>query len=114
MIEINDTMKAAVVKVIYDSLTVEQRDKLLQDAVASLLVSYADKRSPLARIFDDCAFQVARQVVSDKLQNDPAFKEQVGLLYAEAFRRIFEEQRELTITKMANAISSALSEFRDR
>lgn len=121
MIEVTESMKAAVVKVIYDSIDEESRKKMLEDAIQSLLTvkkkdlyGRDNGESPLSEMFANGVFTVAQQVIREKMQNDPELRRKIETLYAEAFNRIFEAEREATITRMAQNISNALSDLRDR
>lgn len=121
MLEINDNVRAVMVKVLYDSITAEQREKLLQDALASLMTPspqdnwLRDKKpSPLEKIFTDCAYDIARKIISEQMAKDDKVKSDIEKLYAEVLTRVFVTDREQTVTKMALALKQALSELRDR
>jgi len=121
MVEVTEAMKAAVVKVIFDSISEEERKKMIEDSIQSLLtVKKKDPYgrdsgdSPLSEMFANGVFTVAQQVIREKMQNDPELRKKIETLYSEAFTRIFETEREATITRMAQNISNALADIRDR
>jgi hypothetical protein len=121
MLEINDNVRAVMVKVLYDSITAEQREKLLQDALASLITPPPQENwhrgkqpSPLEKIFTDCAYDIARQIISEQMKKDDKVKSDIEKLYAEALAKVFVTDREQTVSKMASALTQALAELRDR
>ncbi len=120
-IELDDTMKAAVAKVIFESLTEEKRDELLQNAIQGLLTTppregFGDKQrnSPLADMFKYSVEAVARDLVKEKVEGDPKLKTELEKMYAEAFQKVFVDEREKVVENLAKAIGTALDNIRYR
>jgi len=116
MLEINDNVKAVMVKVLYESITTEQREKLLQDALASLMIpskrenwQHSEQPSPLVKIFTECAYDIARKIISEQMMKDDKVKSGIEKLYAEALARVFDTDREQTVSRMAASLTQALA-----
>jgi hypothetical protein len=110
-------MKAMVAKSIVDSLTGEAREKLITDAIQSLLAAprdgsnyYGSKISPLQQAFNSAVEQEARKYAADAISNDPVFKEQIAKLFADVAAKLFdEENRGVMVSNIANVIQRALT-----
>jgi len=121
MLEINDNVRAVMVKVLYESITTEQREKLLQDALASLMVPpkrenwhHSEQPSPLVKIFTECSYDIARQIIAEQMTKDDKLKSDIEKLYAEALAKVFVADREQTVSRMAASLTQALAELKSR
>lgn len=109
----DETMQTFVAKVLFDSFTLDQREKLVQQAIKGMLEKPAttgyggDRRSVLQRAFDYAAEHVAQRIVTEHLTTDATFIANVKSLMVEATERAFNVDgggRE----KMVSAISEAI------
>lgn len=76
-IQVDDAaMHMLVSKAILEGLTVEKRDELLLTSIKQLMVmpkgQYAEKVTPLQRIFEDEAQKVARMLIREELDKPAA------------------------------------------
>ena len=108
--------EAMVSKAIFDSLTKEDRDKLVTDAISTLIhekpkESYGSRRykSHLAEIFDQCVFTVAREVVNEELRKPETRTLLAGAVQAAMIKALDPESADYQqlISTLAGAIGSA-------
>jgi hypothetical protein len=113
-LSLDDTLKALVVKAVFDSVPQAKREELLKAAIEKLLTPERDayskrEKTPLQELFEQAVYGHAREVVSKMLADDPKFKEQLEGVFRDACKKVFEEQREVTVTNMASAITNAFN-----
>lgn len=96
------------------SLGPEKRDKLIGEAIKSLLDpnGYGRKTSVVQDAFEDAAKRVATDYIEGKLTADEAFKSQVSKMIEEAVERVMVINREQTISRMAEALVRAMGDGR--
>jgi len=110
-----EQMTALVSKAIFDGLTQEAKDQMLQKALRHLMTKeeksygYGPKRTPLEEAFQSAAFTVTRQIAEDRLSNDPEFKANIESMFADLGKMLFgEKMRAKLIETMADAVLSGL------
>jgi hypothetical protein len=112
-----EAMEAIVAKAIFESLTPETRNALLEKAVTSLFErkrgnSY-DSRTELQQLFDDATKSVAGKLVREHLETNADFVAKIDQIFKDAVERAFkDEKREAMVTAIADAIVKGVS--RDR
>jgi hypothetical protein len=119
-VNLDEAMKAAVTKVIFESLTERKRDELLQNAIQSLLTTppheggfgAKQRNSPLADMFKEAVQNIARKMVGEKVDADAKLKAELEKIYAEAFQKVFVDEREVVVDNLAKAIGTALENIR--
>lgn len=88
------TVEGLVSKAIFDLLTPEKRDELIQGAIQSLMKrpvgSGFNQMSELERLFADAASNAARKVVTARLEADPSFEAGVKQVFEKAWKSAFE------------------------
>lgn len=107
-------LKEIVSEAILRAIDEKQRETLIAQAIAHLLAEektgYSRDQSPIKRAFNQAAYEVAIQSARSALAGDPAVKEKIVGLIAEASERVFETNRERTVERMAQAIAEGLSD----
>jgi hypothetical protein len=111
----DDQMREIVSAAILQTVTAENRDTLITEAIANLLrpkeARYGPKTSLLQEAFDFAVNEKARQILTEMLDTDQKIKAQVSDIIAKAAEKAFnEERKEQMIDSMARAIATA---FRD-
>lgn len=107
------TLKSIVAKAIFDGITPENREKLLSEAITSLLTApppgrYGETQrpSPLASIFENEVSNLAREAVRERFKTDPAVKEMVSALVTKSIAAMAENDD--VSSGIANLIAAAL------
>ncbi len=107
----DDAMKSLVAKAIFDGLSPEAREKLMTEAIASVLSekvkrehwSSGPERTKLGEIFYTALSQCAREYVYEHVKTDSAFRDKVkGLVEANMVKII--EQLEGSIADLASEV----------
>ncbi len=106
----DEQMSTIVSKAIFESLSAEDRDKLIQGAIASLLIPerggvYGSKKSPLESAFLNAASIAAHGLAIQELEGDTVFQLRLKELIHEATERVFTTDREKILNSIVNAIS---------
>ena len=106
-----EQMTALVSKAIFDGLTQEAKDEMLQKALRHLMTKddrsygHGPKRTPLEESFQSAAYAVTREIATQKLQTDEAFRSNIEALFAELGRKLFEGPlREKLVERMADSV----------
>lgn len=100
-------MKEVVTKAIFDSLEEKKKEQLIKAALESLLTvgnSSYNRTSPLQDAFNDAVRIKSREIISEKLANDEAFKAELNKLISEAMTKFFTQKREEAIDKMVDGL----------
>jgi hypothetical protein len=100
-------MKEIVVHAMYESIDKDAREKLIKEALATLLAPSEGKfgrmgPSALERAFQDEVGRVASAMVRDDLQNNPENREKVRAAVAAAFDKFFAG------TELSDRMASAM------
>lgn len=117
-VKIDDAaMKELVAKAVFDKITPEQRDELLQSAIVTLITERkryphdTKKSTPLGELFERAVQSIADELIKEDLKQDAKFKEQLVKLYHDAWDRIFDtdsEVREKIIDRLSVVFSEVL------
>lgn len=109
-------LKAVVVKAIFDSIPQEAREKMLTEAVASLLVVPPKDtwgrppQAKLSEIFENEVYNFARQTVREKFASDPVIQDGVKKLAAAALTQLLTD--ESIATNIAAILSRSIENAR--
>lgn len=108
------TMEGLVSKAIFDMLTPEKRDELVTGAIRSLMKRETgtgfNRLTELERLFADAAQNVARRVISEKLESDDAFVKGVKDCFENAWKQAFEGDAGTKLAeRMAEAFRKSLT-----
>lgn len=109
-------LKELVAKAVFDALTPEKKDELLQAAIITLITErkryHGDKTpsTPLGDLFERAVQSIANDLIKEDLRADAKFKEQLTKLYHEAWDRVFNEgeARERIIERLSIVFSEVL------
>ena len=115
-------MQALVAKAVFDGLTPDKREALIQGAIKSLLETpkgnernyYGTKVSPLQEAFNRAIETVAMQHALKFLTEDPDFQVRIKKLFADVANHLFTEgeERDALIHGIGNVIRTALTKDR--
>lgn len=108
------TMQSLVAKAMFDSMTSEQRDKLVTNAITSLLAtpsSQYDKTPAIQRLFNEQVEAAARNIARERLATDESFKASVMRIFGDAAAKCFGdgERRDKIIEALADAMRKAIT-----
>lgn len=111
----DEQMRSVVTAAILQTISPEQRDTLIQEALKSLLVPkqsdyYGTKKTPIQEAFERAAFQVAMRVAEGYFAENETVRAEMEGLVAEAWQKVVGEGRIRVVDRMADAIVVALSE----
>jgi hypothetical protein len=114
-VKLNDEeMRKLASEAIFLAIDQESRDALVKQAIEYLLApskeSYNRGRSPLQLAFQGAIEQVARKIVTEKLENDPEVGKQIEGLVADAWKRLLEFNRGTTVDKIAGVLAKAIGD----
>lgn len=103
-----ENLKSVVSEAIMNSLSLEQRNVLIQNAISYLLTPtsnslYDQKKSPMQEAFNNAISQVAREVVTEEMKSNSEIKLKIKELMANAIEKMFEPEAQ-------NAIISNIQE----
>ena len=106
-----DEVSALVTKAILDAMTQEAREKLIKDAIVYLMTperaAYGQTSlSPIEGIFRAAVHSVAREVVTDIVQNDPSIREKIREIGGKVFERALSSEEKLN--QMATTLVEAM------
>lgn len=112
-----EQMRDLVSKTIYESMTAEGKDELLQKAIASLLIVeqkngyYGTKKvNVLESLLKDSAERVARGILEERLKDNEDFRLQLESLFADAVKKMFgDETREKLVDRIVESVVRGLS-----
>lgn len=114
-----ENMTVIVTKAIFDSITAEARDKLVQDSLKAMFEKSKDgyngynSQTKLQQAFEAAAYNVAHRIIQENLAKDEAFKAGVEAMLNDVVAKLFDsEARGPIVDKMASGIASALSSWR--
>ena len=115
-----DGMQALVAKAVFDGLTGEKREALLQGAIKSLLETprgnernyYGTKVSPLQEAFNRAIETAAQQHAIKFLAEDADFQDRLKKLFADVADKLFTDNRDATVDGIVKVITTALSKDR--
>ncbi len=109
-------VRDVVSSAIMNSLSQDQRNTLITNAVAFLIAppaqtGYGGSRqpSPLESAFNDAMRHQASKVASEMLENNSEVKEKLHGLIAEAMQKLFTDNRDATIDKIVRAVAEGIS-----
>lgn len=115
-IKIDSTlMREVVSSAIMTSISQEQRNILITNAVKHLLTPKESagygrqSQSPLEEAFNDAMRLNARRLAEELLQQDTGIQTQLRELITEAVLKLMTNNREATVDKIAAAIAEGIS-----
>jgi hypothetical protein len=115
-LEFNDEqMRNIISAALLQAINPEQKTLLIEGAIQSLLSPSRDgysRKNILQEAFDDAAGTYARRLIEEEFKTNTAFQAQVKELMLKVMERFFKEREEHVISKLADAMSHALT--RDR
>ncbi len=109
----SDALGLMIGGAVMDQITPEQRDLLIKTAITHLLnpePSYsgnAGTASPLQKAFNRAVEQFATKYATEQLADHQEFQKQVRQMFEEAAQRVFVNDREKIVGKIADAMASA-------
>lgn len=112
-------LRTIVAGAVMQTLTADQQKTLISTAIETLITpkkadSYPYNVLPtgLQEAFNSACREMAREVISDKLDRDSEFREMLTGVINEAFQKLFlaTGARETLISRMTNALLSAMTE----
>lgn len=111
-------MKTVVSKAIMESISQEQRDVILEQAVAKLITPTKvntgyrteDGPSPLQEAFDRAVVQAANTAVRELIEERPEFQTKVRAAVADAIDKLIEGDYNLA-SKVGSAVGSAVTDW---
>lgn len=107
---LNDAdMRAIVQKAILDNMTPELREKLLVDALRSLMnvgQNQYDKRTLLEKAFAEAAYMVAREALETEMREGGKLREQVQTVVGKVLERALSDDEDL-IGELTKAVVHA-------
>ncbi len=107
----NDGIKAIVADAIFKTMDVDTREKLIKDALASLLEvkeSAWGSKSALQEAFDMGLRQAAIEIIREKMK-DGETRAKVRVLVDEAFNKALDSDRDTAISQIAEGLVEALT-----
>lgn len=112
-----EQMRDLVSKTIYESMTTEGKDELLQKAIASLLIveqknGYygTTKVNVLEGLLKDTAERVARGILEERLKDNEDFRLQLESLFEDAVKKMFgDEVREKLVDRIVESVVKGLN-----
>lgn len=104
------TLKTVTARILYESMTAEDREKMLTNAIASLLTerastNYNDQRTKFQRVFDDALATHASQLVHEHLRT-PEVHAKLQEVIAQACGKVFAA--DAFVEGLASKISAGL------
>lgn len=107
-----DQMQQIVSAAILQTVTAENRDILIKDAITRLITpessGYGKKLSLLQIAFNNAIHAQAEKIIADTLDTDEQIKTLIKDIVTEAFDKAFNsEKRESLILSMASSIASS-------
>ena len=107
----DEQMREIVSAAILQTVTAENRDALITQAIASLFApnssGYGSKQSPLQDAFNSAVFAKARQIVIEVLDLDETLNNKIKAIIVEAAEKaLSDEKRDDMINSMASAIAA--------
>lgn len=109
-----ETLKDVVSAAILKSLDEGKRDALIEGAIKYLLTpqggsGYHKAESPLQTAFNQAVHVVAIQIAKETLEKDATVSANIQALLTEAFTKVMGENREKTVSSIADAIVTGLT-----
>lgn len=115
----DEALKEMVAKAVFDQLTPDKRDELLQSAIVTLITERKRyphdkaKSTPLGDLFERAVQSIAEELIKEDLKADAKFKEHLTKLYRDAWDRIFDESddnevRQRIIDRLSTVFSEVL------
>ncbi len=114
-IPLQTPMEALVAGAMMEKLGPEARDKLVTDSLVYLMRkqrtgNYGSLEvSPLAELFNQALFSTAREIVNDKVKNDPEVKAQIEAMLKKTIAAVLESDMfaNLVSTMLEKALTKA-------
>lgn len=108
--ELDTTVKALVTEALFKAIDEKKREELLKAAIGSLLKEegghYGPKTSKLQDCFNQAAYEVAREIVREKMTKDEAFKGAIGTVVTEALNKVWAgDKREDLVNIIAASVT---------
>lgn len=109
----DEQLKSIVSEAIMRSIDEKQREALIQGALTALLTenqngTWGNRSTPIQDAFNGAVREVAVATAREMLQKDERIIDQIKGMVTEACQRVFVEQREKVIYRIAEGISSAM------
>lgn len=116
----SEDMEAFVTKAIYDGMSEEVRQDLIKQALTSLIAAprntgnaYSAQQGPsvLQEAFNRAAENVANQIASARLREDPEFAAKIEALFRDVAKKLFEGSlKEALVDKICNLVIKGLGD----
>jgi len=110
-LDLKEVVSAAILK----ALTDKQKEILIKDSLTFLLSQdknssyYGDKISPLQRAFRASVEEVAKEIITATLKEDTDIKAKISKLISDAVERIYTNDRDTTVKRIADKIIEGLT-----
>lgn len=111
----DEALREIVHKAIFDAISTEQRDALIQAALAHLMMpekragdSFGRGTSPLQAAFNHAVERYVREAIHARIEKDPEWQKGLDALIAETMTTFLSERRTNVATKLADAMARAL------
>jgi hypothetical protein len=111
----NDLLKSVVSEAIVKSLDEEKRNALIQGAIQALLTPqqtsgyYGRKETPVEQAFNEAVRNVAHKVAEEMLAGDERVRARLKELMNAALVKVMDDNREATVTKIADALAAGMA-----
>jgi hypothetical protein len=116
--ELDGTVKALVTEAIFKAIDAQKREELVKAAIGSLLEKdngfYGPKISKLQECFNNAAYQVARDIISEQMVKDEKFKAAISSVVADGLKKVWDgDKREELVTTIASSVVHWMTPKRD-
>lgn len=113
-----ETVRSIAAAAIFEQIGEESREKVLQQAVQFLLTpkkgdryTYGADKTPLQLAFDEAISQVTREVVKDKIAEDPRIKAKIEELLGPVVMGVLEESSAVYDLTLSDKIGQAFGDY---
>lgn len=111
-----EAVEAMVVKALVDSITPEQREKVITDAIGNLLEKKSGQRyGAQTSLFEDAMHtaiaQVARHIFVDEVKNNPEVQDQIKAMVTPTVMEIAHGNYDGLNEKIGEAIGGAIADW---
>ncbi len=112
----DEAMRSLVHKAIFDSISTEKRNELVEAAIKGLLTpkeSYPgmrEKESLLSTIFNQSVMQVARDIIKEDLSKDDKFITELKKVFYDSWTRLIDDEnnRNQLVEKLSDQLSNVI------
>lgn len=109
-----DAVKELASAAIFKSLSQESRDNAIQQAIQYLMTPEKNQnysgvtKTPLQAAFEQAIYAAARNVIADKIENDPAINASIYAMLGPLITPALEVESEVYNSGLADALGTAL------